>query len=784
MVYRITRERIISSILRWDSNNQQVADRELFHGRVRAGALEICTDEKTGRFVGVHLQADVVPPLDPFPEYTVNLEFDLMASGAITAVSDRLIPFPYPHPDVNGNTPRLYDIEIEGVTYLMGPGIGEEINFTKGPYSIRIGYWGLVVVQYDQTSAPSNPANGVTTTILNVTRFRLCNLEGTVISNYFTNGGAGFDINITGETPPADTTPPTVLSVLPSGINVSLGNAITLNCSETVVAGTGNFYVFDRDAASVLETISVSSAVYSGSQIILTPSVTQTNSTNYSIRWDAGAFKDSANNNVTVNSGDAFSWQTVAASGGGGGSPSNPTVDTVVNTAAALRTLLLSWQSNWAGTVPSGKTANDDRVIGLNANTTGTLDASGLTFPQKVYIRHVGTFSNDYTCSVYHQGQVTMDGSTNVIFYLMDIRSHSTGFGSSGLHNINNTVGCGFVRCVISGWPIPIQPNSIGYNAYAYTPTNTSDALFLHVVYRYFRDGHMKPFGTNHRMRIEGCMGLYSGGDDYTMASNAVMNDCVVESVFLDRHHQKVSGYHNDGWQLNGNTSTGPGAQHNRHIHRYTVAYRGYWQTSATGPLSENGWQAWYMSGASASSVGPFLQEHCLVINGQKRGIDRIPGTGIRTARYCAAIDGDYAPNQTANARFPAIIGQDVAERNFVTATNASYNTQEGTGGIRVNVSATDHSGLLAYMEAVPTEYTDLWDIRPKAGTKYHPAYTPASDRVGPFELWEKLLAADPKVCLSQVGWPVATLFIADFDYNNNFGSTFTGNFDADGNNV
>lgn len=47
----------MTDILVWDSNNQRVADREIFTGRVRDGRLEIVTDHKSGSFVGVHLKS-------------------------------------------------------------------------------------------------------------------------------------------------------------------------------------------------------------------------------------------------------------------------------------------------------------------------------------------------------------------------------------------------------------------------------------------------------------------------------------------------------------------------------------------------------------------------------------------------------------------------------------------------------------------------------------------------------------------------------------------------------
>ncbi|MGE0786948.1 MAG: hypothetical protein AB7S26_14845 [Sandaracinaceae bacterium] len=78
----------------------------------------------------------------------------------------------------------------------------------------------------------------------------------------------------------------------------------------------------------------------------------------------------------------------------------------------------------------------------------------------------------------------------------------------------------------------------------------------------------------------------------------------------------------------------------------------------------------------------------------------------------------------------------------------------------------------------------EIADIRPRAGRRYHPESTLASDRVGLFDLWQKLLSGDSTGVLSRVGWPVAPLFIADFDRADHFWGGDTGAFDANGDNV
>lgn len=458
--------------------------------------------------------------------------------------------------------------------------------------------------------------------------------------------------------------------------------------------------------------------------------------------------------------------------------PGTTVVDVVVSSASALRNTLLGWQADWNGTVPPGKTPSDERVVGLDTTVVGPIDLSGIQLPQRVCVRAVGTFLADYSCSTYVQGTISLAGSRNLWLCLMDVRApNSSGF-ATGLVNLDGTTGCGLLRCSVSGWPFVVAPGATGTTSYAISPNGATDLTMMHNVYRYMKDGFAKWRGTIDNLRLEGNMGLYCGGDDHTVASGAALNDPLIIANYFDRHHAKAVGVHNDGWQQNSG-----GSQLNRYVLRYNVGYRGTW--TGTGETTENGWQLWYLSGAGGPSTGPWLAEHCLFLNGQQRAIDRIPGAGTSTVRYCAAIDSAVDASQVANARFPRIIGADLRERNFVTAPHAAYTNGEGTNGIKVILGSTpDHAPLLAYMETIPTDATDLWDIRPKAGTRYHPAYAPAADRVGPFELWEKLLAGDPQVVLSKVGWPVAPLFIADFDRGDHFWGGYSGTFDANGDNT
>lgn len=777
--------------LRWDSNNQRVADRELFVGRVRGGALEISTDDKTGRFVGVHLARTDPPAEDPEdPEQRMDFSAIVptdwvidMADGPIDAASARLIPNPYPYPDQDGNDPRMYDMVVNGgpytdQTFVFDPDLEESIALVSGPFTVNVGYWGFCFVRYDDSDAAQMPADTVSNTILTIT-YRVSNVAGTVISDSF----GPVDINITGDTPDTDVTPPTVASVLPAGLNVGLDSTITINASEEVVEGAGNFYIYDEDAAAVHETIAASAAVYNATQITLTPTVAQDNSTNYSLRWDAGAFEDTVGWDVAAQADDTYTWRTVAASGGGGGPV---TADVTVSSLAALTAQLDDWEANWNSTTPSGKTNSDERVVAIDANTTGHMNLSGYTFPQRVYVRHAGTWTADangmVTCSVAHTGTGTMNNSTNLFMYLLEIQAPNNTAFNNGLFSVDNTTDCGIERCTWKGWPFTIDTNAFGTTSYGFVGTGSTNFTLKHNAYFYFADGFYKLFGTHTNMRREGNMGNYIGGDDYTFGNGVQMVDFLSYANFFARRRMMKTKNHNDGDQFNKHTS-GTATPATRYTSRYDVFLRGFWGGYALVSAGESGWGAYWTRDSQNPCVGPHEHYGCLMINGHHRAVTGFPG-GNLTVQYCTAVQHDN--DQPPTSGLPAIRNAGTAIGNLSTGHNSNYSTQVGTGGKFINIGG-NSSGvggnfnlLLDDFTTIPTNYTDLWDIRPPVTSGRHPN----NAQYGDWPLYEKLFNGDADVVLSKVGVPVAPLFIADFDRGDNFWGGYTGTFDGDGNNV
>jgi hypothetical protein len=470
--------------------------------------------------------------------------------------------------------------------------------------------------------------------------------------------------------------------------------------------------------------------------------------------------------------------------------PPDVSIDVTVSTAAELNALLTSWSgtTNWDNTAAGlGKATTDPRTIGVTAPILNSVAADGKTFPQLVTIRSVGAFVG-LDASVYFNATVKVSGTTNLRFYLCDFRAPGGSAFSNGFITCNNTVDVTFRKCTFSGVPFPIVDGVSGSTRYALVPQGSTRLSIINCTYRYFGDGLIKfGKGTHTAPLWRGNCGRYSGGDDITLALEAHLVDPVFEYWYADRHHAKEFGTHNDVLQKNdklsdGTISSNP-ANMTRATFRYCVFYRGLWTGAGAPGSGENGWQCLYMS--PGNGTGPDMIEQCLFINGQQRGHDA--NSSATASRYNTFIEGDFV--QYGNARYPRPVGGSTFIGNFVACQSdtqpAAGTENSGTGGIRVNVNG-DFAGAYApYMEGVPSEATGLYEIRPKITGRMHPDYAVPSERVGCYDLWAKLLASDDNVVLSNVGWPVATMWVEDFDPNDDFGDgTYTGNFDSNGNNI
>ena len=773
----------------YKSNGARVGD-GLRVTRVSLGGekFEILIDPKTERYSEVAIAAP--DPITWEIEMPTYLEKD----------GDVLIPV--------GRGHIIYDMVVGGTTYTVDIANPVAFSFSSGIWSISISPTGDVTVSQQAGTETGNPSSG-TTTILTVTSWRTCTADGLQISN----SKATFAVKVIAVAP-GDVTAPVLTGMTPGDVGVPITTNIVLTFDEDIVKNTGNLYVRNVSTNSVIETINVATAptsgagsiAYSGQSATINPTSDLPNNTVIGVRYDAGVFKDAAGNGVAQLGDDSRVFTTVAAN------PSLPaTVDVTVSTKAQVRSTLLAWSANWNGTVPAGKTAADQRVVGFDQTITDGIDLSGISgLAQRCYVRPVGTFTGNATtgtaaCSVYISAPsstaplITMAGSTNIVLYLCDIRATSVDAGPNDfLTEVGGSTKCGFIRCLLSGSPINFDGLELGKTRSAvFTSSGTVDLILKNNVYQWFDDGLANFDGTNTRTIIDMNLGYHGGGsvqgNDFTVYHTTGRMDDTYLSGYATRHKLSGSGNHQDFFQtFMYPADTTRSAILNRIHVKYVIHLRGQQPAGSTW----NYQQSVFINQNNASSVGPHLVEQCLWFNGHQWALDGIGGTGTKESRYCTAgplhVDpSHYSPPyvfSTTRSHFPTIKLLGTVTGHLVFPPDDTSNAWlgiQGTNGVRVPVGATPNFNLMTqYMENYPTETSTLWDVRPKAGTRAHPDYTPAGDRVGCWEYWQKMFAADAEVCLSEVGWPCAPFFIKEYDPANNFGSSYTGTYDGNGNNI
>lgn len=129
--------------------------------------------------------------------------------------------------------------------------------------------------------------------------------------------------------------------------------------------------------------------------------------------------------------------------------------DVIYSAPGSVRAQVANWIAN-PSVAPAGKSATDDRVVAVNASTSGDFNLSDLVVPAsagfRVIVRHLGTFSDD-GCSVIHTGPVRIQRSRGIYLAMMHLRPPGQAWPSSGTANsalsIELSSFCGASQCII-----------------------------------------------------------------------------------------------------------------------------------------------------------------------------------------------------------------------------------------------------------------------------------------------------------------------------------------------
>ena len=758
--------------LRWSSNHQQVADRELFVGRVRGGELEMANDTKAGTFVGVYVEPDASdPPVDPLPDTPIILEITMPSYPETQG--DTIIPMGVDH--------TIYELTESGgspevISWEVGPGTKD---YQSGNFLIQITEGGSVSVSQADGTETSNPADAATQDLLVFSSYKTKNIVNGV--DVISPAKGPMTIRIKGATTGADVTPPTPVSLTPGGISVAITSSVAMTMSEPIQAGSGVVQLWNTTLNSLIEEFDVTTdiagaiapgkIVITGSQITVKTTSDLPNATGVSFRMDAGAVKDLATspNNCAAITDDTWAFITAAAA-----VPSDFSPDVTVSSAAAINSTLTAWAADPAGTAPSGKAALDDRVIGYDTTLTG-LTISSKNMPMRVFIRPVGTYNTDFTCSVYIQGSIAITGSTNIVMWRNDLRAPSGTFSNPGWYYFTGSTNCGSMYNSVRGQPFTLSQGFSGTtSAGLQIHGTTTDFTIAWDFYRYCKEHNIKLDGNHTRTKIVGYMARHTGGNDIVLSSTSTTNDLSIKYAYADRMRHPAPGLHADFLQANRSAV----------INGITVEYcahlRGHWtRENAAGA---NGCQNVFLTDQTSSGAFPVLFDNCIVMSGQQRGVDRPNGAATLHVNDSTFLPGNYPSGQDSTAPFPRPLGATTANTNIVgaPASDGTYATGEGTGGIRVNCSS-GNPEILTYQENIPTDLTTLYEVRPKAGAATHPAF--GGTKVGGWRMWEKLINQDTAAVPLFHGWPVDRVFSVDFDPTHQFGPA-PASYDSNGDRV
>jgi hypothetical protein len=94
---------------------------------------------------------------------------------------------------------------------------------------------------------------------------------------------------------------------------IAINSNVTLVFDETVVAGSGNFYIYDTSGPTLIETIAVGAATIGTTDVVLNPTSDLSLGADYSVSWQAGVLEDASGNPVLANTSDTLLNFTTAA---------------------------------------------------------------------------------------------------------------------------------------------------------------------------------------------------------------------------------------------------------------------------------------------------------------------------------------------------------------------------------------------------------------------------------------------------------------------------------------
>jgi hypothetical protein len=446
--------------------------------------------------------------------------------------------------------------------------------------------------------------------------------------------------------------------------------------------------------------------------------------------------------------------------------------DSTAATPAAVNAILASWESNWAGTVPAGKTISDTRVVQLTAPATSwTMNGYDFSAVAGVIVRGDGPYADGAsfpfapTCGTHITNDLTISSCNNLSLALITCgRVMQSGNTDVSLHRVSSH----------SEWDtLPTSPSGV-------SPPQISGSNGTVI-----RDSLFAGYGTY-------CLAMIGACDTYDIEGT-------------------IFAYPSDDFFKNNNsgTTTNPKFKRNwfgRMNLASGLAHSDLFQQQAGNGIGHDFWGNVYLAGEdvfgvhaqggffmSTTSDGPnAIVEHNILCMRGGNAINAAPGvttgsvTRYNTMLYCE--NGAHGSTQGTGNAIPDNTGSwETNEFNFSCRPNTGSPHAEGTGGVSFVVGdvfgsdiVATVSGYATYFDGFPAENDDITQIKPKVGSAAHWDF--GGQKIGGWararEIWVD------KIVPGMTGWPVAGFWHREYDPTNSIGTTYTGAYDDNGENV
>lgn len=518
----------------------------------------------------------------------------------------------------------------------------------------------------------------------------------------------------------------------------------------------------DGDGAPLIGGLRSQAVNAAGAQSVLFTGATP--GTGYEVAWGQRNGSNQASNVVSAT--DTTDAATVTT---------GLTPDATATTAVGLYAILDNWEANWNTTTPSGKTNADVRVAQLTAPYTG-----GMTFNNDfsaypgVIIRGIGPYTDNPTypyyplCGSHVSGTITFSGAKNMRLYGITCTKVAITGASSNIRTERTSAH--------SRWSATRSSPNVAGPGIAIAGGTACTVADCHV-------GGFRALGIDvaagcHDALIEGNYVEQFADDLFKcrVVSGGTLDRPIFRRNWGGRDNLSPAGAHSDYLQNQDGTV-------NDMLFYGNFAYEG----AMLAAIEINGFCF-----QSTLNVGTrTICEQNLYFGRGGNSFSAAP-TGVNDiCRYNTGIYsevGAHGSVQPGNLSSPRVVGAwSVNEFNIVCRTNTGAADTSGTGGVVLTIGDVFGSSIVAntsqyptYLDGFPGELTYINACKPKLGSPAHWDYT--GQKVGAYErareIW--VLGMHP----GNVGWPVAGRFHAEYDPLNTLGSSWTGTYDDDGNNV